>query len=223
MERQEKKDEILAAVRNGKASKRQIDIKGKGKSVKKLESGDTISEEKLDEMYSALQVVLDKKLDSELDTKNLKLGKKLGNKEKLDNKLGKKYLILGSVEKEIRQKLDNLERENTALKASLFLLTERVSDLETKLGSQTAKLDKKLDIEPSDSREELDRKIEPLVKNVLGFTVTEKEIKGGKKYWYGAKNDDGKTLWAYIGKDRSKAEEKIRAWVLKNRPDLLPQ
>lgn len=217
MERQEKIDAVLLAVRNGKVSKRQIDIKGKGKAVKKLESGDMISEEKLEEMYSALQAL--GKIGNKLDNKS----QELGNERKLGNKLGKKYPLLGNGEKEIRQKLDNLERENTALKASLFLLTERVSALENRLGNQTTELDKKLDIGQPDPREELDKKIEPLAKNVLGFTVTEKEMKGGKKYWYGAKNDDGKTLWAYIGKDRSKAEEKIRDWVLKHRPDLLPQ
>ena len=54
MEIERKKAEILNAVRNLKVSKRQIDPKGKGKAVKKLEDGEKLTEEKINEMYKKL-------------------------------------------------------------------------------------------------------------------------------------------------------------------------
>jgi len=57
---------------------------------------------------------------------------------------------------------------------------------------------------------------------VLGITVTQKTDKvGDKKYrrWYGIyRGVDGKAKarWIYIGKDVTRAEEKIKAWLEKN-------
>jgi hypothetical protein len=52
---------------------------------------------------------------------------------------------------------------------------------------------------------------------ILGVTLVRKtDVVHGKKYcrWYGLYTDNGKRYWIYIGKDVSKAKDKIHSWLL---------
>lgn len=55
---------------------------------------------------------------------------------------------------------------------------------------------------------------------VLGLTVTQKlDIVKGRRYrrWYAIYRENGTRRLIYIGKDINRAEEKIQAWLEKNR------
>ena len=64
-------------------------------------------------------------------------------------------------------------------------------------------------------------KAKPL--EVLGLTITLKtDIIKGKKYkrWYAIFKDNNKRRLIYIGKDRTKAQEKITAWFERNNKEF---
>ena len=52
--------------------------------------------------------------------------------------------------------------------------------------------------------------------DLKGFTLSQRKTGGKHAYWYAGKRVNEKLIWVYVGKDKSKAEEKIRAWLKKN-------
>lgn len=47
---------------------------------------------------------------------------------------------------------------------------------------------------------------------ILCFSLMQK-LDHGKLYWYACKKNKGKLSWVYIGKEKNKAEEKIKIWL----------
>ncbi len=226
MKAQEKSKIVLKAAKRGKKDRRfsrtRIDPKGKGANIRRLERGEKVSEQKLNEMCVYIlqtegkevpsSILLSKKEDT---TDKTKQGKNKANQmtyiflEEYQG-LKKRVIQLESALSILDKKLDNYSLSEEKIKASennlskidKFLdkqkiLEEKVNQLESFL----PKLDKK-----------------DGTKKVLGFSIVQKTIQSGnKKYlkWYAYKQIDGKLKWVYIGDDISKAKEKISQWLEK--------
>lgn len=49
-----------------------------------------------------------------------------------------------------------------------------------------------------------------------GFALTQRKAGAGLNYyWYAGRRFNGKLCWVFVGKDKSKAKEKIEAWLVK--------
>jgi hypothetical protein len=84
---------------------------------------------------------------------------------------------------------------------------------------QVAKNDlQKLEKENRELREKLSKyEAETQTKEGLhGFSLYQRKTSGNGLFWYAGKMIDGKQVWIYVGKDVSRAKEKVNYW-LRNR------
>lgn len=51
--------------------------------------------------------------------------------------------------------------------------------------------------------------------SIEGWTFSQRNTGSDEQYWYAGKRINGKLKWIYIGKDKNKAELKIKNWLEK--------
>jgi hypothetical protein len=49
--------------------------------------------------------------------------------------------------------------------------------------------------------------------DLQGFSLHQRKTSGKALFWYAGKMIDGKQVWVYVGKDVSRAKEKINSWL----------
>ena len=134
-----------------------------------------------------------------------------------DKKLHEIYNNLTAIEESKRVSVDQklkTEIDIDILKEQVKLLTNKVRSLEQICNKQKQQI-KEL------SNQQAYSKAKPL--KVLGLTITLKTdiIRGtGYKRWYAIFKDNNKRRLIYIGKDRTKAQEKITAWFERNKKEF---
>lgn len=192
MNREEKIQLILKAA--SKHSKRAIDISGKGKSVLKLEKGEMVSDQKVEEMFARANT-----LSNYLDNDT---GQKLVNKtQPRENEITQKKELVALQEEmqalkekveENTQEIARLKEENQALRNILAnKLSKTVSTPEQK---EAMKPDK-----------------------IMGFTFHFRKVGTQSSRYtklYATKRINGKQVWVYIGDGDPQA--KIKEWLAKN-------
>ncbi len=187
MANQTLKEAILKAATQ--FSKRKIDVVGKGKAVKKLQSGQEVTPSKLEEMYQNV----------------LLLQGTTPAKSELPKKVGKE------LPKEKGQKKE--QPTIATLQETLEIFMARQAVLEKRMSS----LEKECALVLGQNRQPvLEGKKEEANKPFFGFALVLKTItSNGKKYrkWHAVKVIGGKQKWIYIGKEKAKAQEKIAQWV----------
>lgn len=245
METKEKINIVLSAAKKGKKDRHftrtRIDPKGKGSNIRKLERGEIISEQKLDEMCSyilqtegkknpfviaeeRISIEEDRQIRSNIDSQPIEqkikeLEAKISNLDKkLDQyqELEAKVKSLGSLITNLAKKLDN-DRD----------LESKFKELESSLSNLGKKLDKNKILEMRIKALEvalsnLDKPLAKRKEKVLGFSLVQKKIISGEKEyqkWYAYKQIEGKLRWIYIGNDKSKAKDKINQWLEKNQKE----
>ena len=183
--------EIIKAVNRDSVPKIKLDRSGAGNAVRNLISGKkSVGIRKINLMYARLQTIFSEENKSKSKSKS-KSKKKTTNTDKKTEK------------KKVAKTKDNLKSKVLEQEKQISYLLNRMSFLEDKI----TELEKCLTIQNSSPTK------------VNGITITQKvDIVKGNKYkrWYGIYRENNKQRWIYIGKDKSKAKEKIDAWLSKN-------
>lgn len=131
-----------------------------------------------------------------------------------------------------------LQKQVAQLEQQLTATHQQVSDLEQKAMRtkeeldnqclQTTTLQEKVDalekqriflqLENEDLWRQIDNKVDnESDQDLHGFCLTQRKAGTGlNKYWYAGKRINEKLVWVYIGLDKSKAEQKIEAWLTKH-------
>ena len=188
---------ILTAVESGQCSKNGLDPVGTGNAVRDLEKGKTIGIARINEMYDKVLKITG---DSKKQRAKAKARQCQGTEAKTKKEEKKSLANKGDAGKTPENTLEKRLKEQ---EKQIGYLLNQVSLLEAKVTQLAAAL------------EQVGRPLK-----VEGITVTQKtDIVAGKKYtrWYGICRENGKQRWIYIGKDKNKAEEKIKRWIGKNR------
>lgn len=165
--------------------KNDLDPFGGGDAVRKLEKGKSVGSGKINEMYANL--LFQKKGASKPAPERSAKG---GKKRKSTTGTGQ-----ASKKRQAKEKASYFEQ-----KEQIATLLEKVRILEEKVGELSVAVNPRTPLK------------------VLGLTVTQKlDIVKGKKYrrWYAIYRANGTRQWIYVGKDVSKAEEKIQSWLEK--------
>lgn len=200
METQEKIKAILEAVENG-ISKSALDPDSKGSTIVKIKKGIKSKPETIDRIYNNL-------LNLQAGKANLQAEKAIEGPEKesiTPSITVQKDAIAPSIteERKVMERIEVLEQENAELKNRLAELTKTVESIKLQKESIT----------PSVT---LQRTEIPGIKihesrNCLGFSIS----KDSKGRHYGVKRINGTLTSVYIGKDLSKAEQKIKSYCEK--------
>lgn len=99
---------------------------------------------------------------------------------------------------------DRLLEKVNSLESVISSLFDRIVSFESGIEKLQQQLDQKKSLLSKPSK-------------ILGVPLLRKtDVIHGKKYcrWYGLYSDNGKRSWIYIGKDVSKAKDKIQSWLL---------
>ena len=199
----EKVKAIRKAIKSG-TKKNDLDPFGGGDAVRKLEKGKGVGSGKINEMYANL--LFQKKGASkpapERSTKGGKERKSTaGNGQASKKRLAKEKASGKSSGGKMPSTSDEcLKTKFLEQKEQIATLLEKVRILEEKVGELSVAVNPRTPLK------------------VLGLTVTQKlDIVKGKKYrrWYAIYRANGTRQWIYVGKDVSKAEEKIQSWLEK--------
>lgn len=218
---EDKKTAILKAVNI--FSKRQIDVFGKGKSIARLEKGEKVGLEKIEEMYNRVLV-----LERQPDKKEIKTTNK-DNQKYVEKKDNEKTTDKDKVDK-YRDKLHELEEDNVRLKAEMKELQQVLVEMRRKVESLENKstvLEEKV-IASGKGKEANKTKLprERHSEKVHGFSIIQKSTStGGRVYhkWYAHRRIDNKQHWVYLGNDALDAEKTVRFWLRENYPALLDE
>lgn len=239
--KEEKVKAIKKAAQSGMAKER-LDPFGGGNAVRKLLQNESVGATKINEVYANLLAMDNSlKMESESCTKRLKTQetqKAPVTPKKASTKAQKSPV---SSERKTKNVLEAREEKATVPPKKEHKAKEKsqkVSSQREKTPESDGQLHKKV-LQQEKQIAELSAKVSHLEETVreitefmgsnkkrpmkiLGITVTQKTDKvGDKKYrrWYGIyRGVDGKAKarWIYIGKDVTRAEEKIKAWLEKN-------
>ena len=227
-------EEIKEAVKSGIAKYR-LDPFGGGDAVRKLMNGKSVGVIKINEIYANL-LVINNSLKTEreqcttssnqntqdpsavLPKAEKRQKRPSSEKTGSDKNKGKKEDTTPKNEEKTREKTrkdsgQNALENDGQLHKKVLQQEKQIAELSTKVIHLEETVREITEFMGSNKRRPM---------KVLGITVTQKTDKvGDKKYrrWYGIyRGIDGKekARWIYIGKDVTRAEEKIKAWFEKN-------
>lgn len=225
------KDEVLKAVKAGEFSARKIDPKGKGANITRLKQGRSLKKETIREIYKNLLKLRKMCEDATKATaaeprkhtrsalpkhEHIKRIEALEKAlESLKNRQEKELTnVMMLTRKELYSSIKAIMGQIESLNRGLRLHIhnediKRIETLETTLETlgEIIGEDRKPLVLPI--FEKAEEKAEEKTENVLGFSIVQK--KDG--YWYGARFRKKKTEWVYIGKDKAKADQKIKTWL----------
>jgi hypothetical protein len=208
-----KKVVILKAI--GRYGARKIDPESGGKYAYAVKNGKTVSNAMVERLYKqvlALDSNLDSCLDSTLD-KTLDTSLDSGLAKPLDKNLDSPLDSTAENLSTLASKLEHMALEIFALREENSKLKREIDEVKRRLDNHLdSSLDSYLD---STLDSGLDKPLDKV--KIHGFFLTKRQpFKNGRFYWYAGRLVAGKQVWLYIGKDASKAEEKINAYCQKN-------
>jgi len=206
MDRQNKIQTILEAEK--RFSARKIDVPGKGKALLALRQGKGISDQKIDMLYGRVLELLSGEIekemnhpDSRLIDQDVVIEKSITTSITESEVIDKKSITMlldkiESLEKEVvrlRERVDVLERgKEKVIDLSITESQKPIETIKTVIDKSITKETKVID--------------ESITIRPLGYTLYQDK----KGNWYANKKESGKSQCIYVGKDVTKAEEKIR-------------
>jgi len=140
------------------------------------------------------------------------LQKQVSQLEEQLNTTQQQVTALEEMASKTQQQLDYQKEQTMTLQETVEQLDNQRVHLQLENEKLQNELDNKVDIA-------LDNESiipESNTQELHGFCLTQRKAGTGlNKYWYAGKRINGKLTWIYIGPDKSKAEQKIEAWLAK--------
>lgn len=194
---EEKKQELIKAIKAKEISKNKLNPQSKGKYAGKLERGENVKDTVIERMYNNLMGYRDNN-NPDKKKKSIAAIPVTTIVERQEN---------NETVKELKSKVESLE-------STIEILGSKIEILENKNKISIVKPTvEKIDIEGSVIENINIEDTKSFFVNGFRVFYNYAVVKGNKYYaWYAIRN--GKKI--YIGKDKGKAESKINAWLVKH-------
>lgn len=222
MTKEEKIKAILEAVASKKASANVIEPTRKGATISALKKGAPVQDKTVDKLYDAL-LGLSSPLASQQKSRGIEQAKGIEQapSDVIDKKSTTSITTMESRDdrevQKLMEQIASLTQENKGLMGEIVSLRDQVSEMSERL-DKIESITKSETIQTQSITESIKPSITTGIEkhesmNCMGFSVS----KDREGRFYGVKRIAGKLKSVYIGRDLGKAQEKIQAFLDRQR------